>query len=86
MTMKDKLEKSGHKRGYYRKQLLLKASLIALGFFSLCAIPIGLSYRVAEVAHAEKYESTSQNSSLQEDSSGSFSEEETEASKESQEN
>lgn len=84
--MKDKLEKSGHKRGYYRKQMLLKASLIVFGFFSLCAIPVGLSYRVAE-AHAEEYKNTSQVSSSQEDSSESPSEEEkTEIPQDSQEN
>lgn len=76
--MKDKLEKSGHKRGYYRKQFALKASLIALGFFSLCAIPIGLSYRVAEVTHAEQEETSQLRSSQKEDeeSSSSSSEEE----------
>ena len=84
--MKDKLEKSGDKRGYYRKQMLLKASLIVFGFFSLCAIPVGLSYRVAE-AHAEEDKNTSQVSSSQEGSSESPSEEEkTEIPQEIQEN
>lgn len=89
--MKDKLEKSGHKHGYYRKQFALKASLIALGFFSLCAIPIGLSYRVAEVTHAEQEESSSQLASSQEEreetsESSPNEEEKNEIPQESQEN
>ena len=57
--MKDKLEKTGLTRSHYRKQLALKISLFALAFVTVCALPIGLSYRVAEVVKAEKLESSS---------------------------
>ena len=57
--MKDKLEKTGLTRSHYRKQLALKISLFALAFITVCALPIGLSYRVAEVVKAEKLESSS---------------------------
>lgn len=58
--MKDKLEKTGRNKGYYRKHLALKLSLITLSFVTICAIPIGVSYRIAEVAHAGKEETSSQ--------------------------
>lgn len=57
--MKDKLEKTGLTRSHYRKQLALKISLFALAFVTVCALPVGLSYRVAEVVKAEKLESSS---------------------------
>ncbi len=57
--MKDKLEKTGLTRAHYRKQLALKISLFAIAFVMVCALPIGLSYRVAEVVKAEKVESSS---------------------------
>ncbi len=58
--MKDKLEKTGLTRSHYRKQLVLKLSLFVVAFVTVCALPIGLSYRVAEVVKAEKLESSSQ--------------------------
>lgn len=56
--MKDKLEKTGKTRSYYRKHLAIKVSLIALSFLTICAIPIGISYKVADVANAAKDESS----------------------------
>ncbi len=56
--MKDKLEKTGLSRAHYRKQLALRISLFAVAFITVCALPIGLSYRVAEVVKAEKAEVT----------------------------
>ncbi len=61
--MKDKLEKNGHKRSYYMKRLALKTSLLGLAFFAICAIPVGLSYRIAEITHAAKERKPEENSS-----------------------
>lgn len=57
--MKDKLDKTGKTKKYYRKHLAIRISLIALSFVTVCAIPIGVSYRVAEVTHAEADKTTS---------------------------
>lgn len=71
--MKDKLEKTGLTRSYFRKQLALKISLCAVAFVAICALPIGLSYRVAEVVKAEKIETVSseENTSIVEEVSSS---------------
>lgn len=57
--MKDKLEKTGKTKKYYRKHLMIKISLVALTFITACAVPIGVSYRVAEVANAKANETAS---------------------------
>ncbi len=65
--MKDKLEKTGLTRSHYRKQLALKISLFALAFITVCALPIGLSYRVAEVVNEETSSQIVENSSSSEE-------------------
>ena len=57
IMMKDKLEKTGHRRLYYR---LRATCLLGLHFLSLAgaaAIPVGISYRLAQ---AKAVEETSQ--------------------------
>ncbi len=73
--MKDKLEKTGLSRAHYRKQLALRISLFAVAFITVCALPIGLSYRVAEVVKAEKAEvTTSEENTSQVEEVSSFEE------------
>lgn len=57
--MKDKLEKIGHKRAYYRLRFALWSFLVLLGILSLSAIPVGITYSVAMGAEAKKQENTS---------------------------
>lgn len=66
--MKDKLEKTGKTRSYYRKHFAIKISLIAFSFLTICAIPIGVSYKIADVANAAQDESSKviENSSSEE--------------------
>ncbi len=63
--MKDKLEKTGHTRAYYRKKLVIKLSLFAFAFVTVCAIPVGLSYRIAEMTHAAKEDNSNETTSSQ---------------------
>ncbi len=77
--MKDKLEKTGHTRAYYRKKLAVKLSLFAFAFITVCTIPVGLSYRIAEMTHAEKEDNSNETTSSQvvEDSKSADSETDT---------
>lgn len=46
--MKDKIEKTGHKKWYYRTRLVLGVFLLGVCFVSLAAIPVGITYKIAE--------------------------------------
>lgn len=50
--MKNKLEKTGHKKGYYRARRILSLSLFCFVGLSLAAIPVGISYKIAETQAA----------------------------------
>ncbi len=53
IVMKDKLEKTGHKKLYYRAKTAMVCSLCLIAFCGLAAIPVGISY---QLARAEAYE------------------------------
>ncbi len=61
--MKDKLEKTGHKKGYYRLKAFVTFILFALAIMASGAIPVGISVKLAE---AEAEAETSQRSSPEE--------------------
>jgi hypothetical protein len=54
--MKDKLEKNGHKKLYYAFKSLLTICLFAIAITALAAIPVGITYKLAET-HAKAEES-----------------------------
>ena len=57
--MKDKLEKTGHKKAYYRARTALGVFAFALASLSLAAIPVGITYQIAETqAKAENASSS----------------------------
>lgn len=56
--MRDKLEKTGHKKAYYRARIALVSILAALGILSIGAIPVGITYSVALAAHAKGADSS----------------------------
>lgn len=56
--MKDKLEKTGHKKGYYRLKAALTIFVCSIGVAAAAAIPVGISYQV-QAAEEKKEEETS---------------------------
>jgi hypothetical protein len=69
--MKDKLEKTGKTKAYYRLRFATKATLITLATFLLAAIPVGVSYKIAETAKAEENTESSSVVSSEEETSSS---------------
>jgi uncharacterized membrane protein SpoIIM required for sporulation len=61
--MKDKLEKTGHKKLYYRLKAFLTVVLFALAVFALGAIPVGISFKLAEAQAQADSENSQRNSS-----------------------
>jgi uncharacterized membrane protein SpoIIM required for sporulation len=57
--MKDKLEKTGHKKLYYELKTALTVFMFILAVFALASIPVGISFKLAE-AQAKAGETTSQ--------------------------
>lgn len=52
--MKDKLEKTGHKKLYYRLKSVLTIFMFSIALAAAAAIPVGISYRLsAEKAEEE---------------------------------
>ncbi|MBR4811627.1 MAG: hypothetical protein IKZ68_00755 [Bacilli bacterium] len=45
--MKDKLEKTGHKKGYYMRRGFLRGLALGFALLTVAAIPIGISYKVS---------------------------------------
>jgi hypothetical protein len=68
--MKDKLEKNGHKKLYYAFKSLLTICLFAIAVTALAAIPVGITYKLAEThAKAEENETSQSVSSTSSHSS-----------------
>lgn len=51
--MKDKLEKTGHKKGYYRLKSVLAITIFAVATAALAAIPVGISFKLSEAVAEE---------------------------------
>lgn len=68
--MKDKLEKTGHKKLYYRLKAFLTVVLFALAVFALGAIPVGISFKLAEAQAQADSENSQRSSSSGQDDSG----------------
>jgi|LAHS01.1.fsa_nt_gb hypothetical protein len=62
--MKDKLEKNGHKKLYYAFKSFLTVCLFAIAVTALAAIPVGITYKMAET-HAKEAEAESAQTSAQ---------------------
>lgn len=58
--MKDKLEKTGHKKGYYRFKGAMSLCAGVIGLSILAAVPIGIAYRAA-ILQAEEEEISQRN-------------------------
>lgn len=56
--MKDKLEKTGHTKLYYELKAALTVMLFILAAIALSAIPVGISFKLAET-QAKATEETS---------------------------
>ena len=54
IMMKDKLEKSGHRRLYYRLRATCLLGLLFLSLAGAAAIPVGISYRLAQAKAVEE--------------------------------
>ncbi len=67
ILMKDKLEKTGHKKLYYRAKSVFTASLIALGVLGVAAIPVGISYQLAQAKERELEDYSYQDENLVEE-------------------
>ncbi len=67
--MKNKLEKTGHKRGYYKAKGFFGIFLFGILGLSLAAIPVGITYRIAETQAEAANASQSEDSQKEEDSS-----------------
>ncbi len=52
LHFKDKLEKTGHNKAYFRLRNLFLGFLITLGVLALGAIPVGISFKLAEAQAA----------------------------------
>lgn len=53
--MKDKLEKTGHKKGFYRLKSLLSIFVCSIAITAAAAIPVGISFKLdAATEHDEK--------------------------------
>jgi hypothetical protein len=57
--MKDKLEKTGHKKNYYVFKSAMIVFMVAIALTALAAIPIGITYRLAMTEAKGKEETTS---------------------------
>ncbi len=62
--MKNKLEKTGHKRIYYRMRGAFHVFLFSLIGLSLLAVPVGITYHIAETK-AQTIERSSSDSGLE---------------------
>ena len=51
--MQDKLTKTGHKKFYYRMKTGLTVLLFSIAVAAVAAIPVGITYRLAEVRAQE---------------------------------
>lgn len=63
--MKNKLEKTGHKKAYYKAKGFFGIFLFGILGLSLAAIPVGITYRIAE-AQAEAAEASQSDDSKEE--------------------
>lgn len=54
IMMKDKLEKTGHRRLYYRLRASCLLGLLFLSLAGAAAIPVGISYRLAQAKAVEE--------------------------------
>ena len=71
--MKDKLEKTGHKKGYYMRRGFLKGLALSFALLTVAAILIGISYKVSvakidepkAAKHVEETKKQQQEESLQ---------------------
>lgn len=66
--MKNKLEKTGHKRFYYRVRGVFHVFLFSLIGLSLLAVPVGITYHIAETK-AQTIEHSSSSSSHSQEAS-----------------
>ena len=62
--MKNKLEKTGHKRIYYRMRGAFHVFLFSLIGLSLLAVPVGITYHIAETK-AQTIERSSSDNGLE---------------------
>jgi hypothetical protein len=62
--MKDKLEKTGHTKSYYRIKNVLLTFVFALAVGAAAAIPVGISYHISteEIAAAKAAEDSASSS------------------------
>jgi hypothetical protein len=58
--MKDKLEKTGHKKLYYDLKTIFTILLFAVAVLALAAIPVGVTYKLSEAQAETEHNSTSQ--------------------------
>jgi hypothetical protein len=58
--MKDKLEKTGHKKLYYDLKMFFTVLLFGVAVLALAAIPVGVTYKLAEAQAAAEQNTTSQ--------------------------
>lgn len=58
IMMKDKLEKTGHRRLYYRLRASCLLGLLFLTLAGAAAIPVGISYRLAQAKAVEETSKT----------------------------
>ena len=68
--MQDKLTKTGHKKFYYRMKTGMTILLFSIAVVAVAAIPVGITYRLAEVRAQERAEESHivvEESSTQED-------------------
>jgi hypothetical protein len=59
--MKDKLEKTGHKKFYYRLKSLFTVLMFSIAIAAVAAIPVGISYRLAAAQAKGEDESSDSN-------------------------
>lgn len=52
--MKDKLIKTGHKKGFYRIKACFTVALFGLAAVVVSAVPIGIGFKIAEAEAAEQ--------------------------------
>lgn len=67
--MKNKLEKTGHKKAYYKAKGFFGIFLFGVLGLSLAAIPVGITYRIAEAQAEAANVAKSDDSAKEEDSS-----------------
>ena len=58
--MKDKLEKTGHKRSFYKTRMFAVIFALIISLFALAAIPVGITYKLS-AAKGNNSQSTSLN-------------------------